>query len=125
MEVPQRAASKCRARPHCPIVLARLCACVPIRGTTPEHSPRSGPDASSSVFVGRKKTAIEMQALAVRRWSTKEARIVLQAQERSGVSIRVIPAVTVRLEGVELDVADRSAVDPSWVAPLVAELRSR
>jgi len=120
--------------------------------------------------VGRRKTAIEIQALAGRRWSTQDARRVLQAQERSGLSIlafarehdlsherlyrwkrkletsgegskdelaeieftpvvvtntRVPVAVTVRIDGVELDVADPMAVDPTWLATVAAELRGR
>lgn len=34
-------------------------------------------------------------------------------------------AVTVRIDGVELDVADPMAVEPTWLAMVVAELRSR
>jgi transposase-like protein len=37
--------------------------------------------------VGRRKTEIEIKALADRRWSSQEARFVLRAQERSGLSV--------------------------------------
>jgi transposase-like protein len=122
--------------------------------------------------VGQRKTAIEIRALAEQRWSTQEARVVLLAQERSGLSIhafarehglsherlyrwqrkllgpssehgstaefadvefapvvvtngRAPAAVTVRVDGVELEVADPGVVDPSWLAAVVSLVRMR
>jgi transposase-like protein len=121
--------------------------------------------------VGRRKTEIEIKALAERKWSAEEARFVLRAQERSGLSVhafarehglsherlyrwvrklgassdhapahdvadieftpvvltnsRTAPVVTVRVDDVELEVADPSGVDPSWLAAVIALVRSR
>ena len=35
------------------------------------------------------------------------------------------PAVTVRVDGVELEVSDPASVEPSWLAAVIASVRSR